>query len=34
MLTHHPAGTAYIAQCPIARGSSFLYNFTVEEPAG
>ncbi|KIY92885.1 Laccase-4 [Monoraphidium neglectum] len=27
-------GTAYIAQCPIPRGQSFLYRFQVNEPEG
>lgn len=27
-------GTAFITQCPIASGDSFLYNFKVEKQAG
>ncbi|KAF9233719.1 Cupredoxin [Melanogaster broomeanus] len=27
-------GTAFVTQCPIASGNSFLYNFNVEDQAG
>lgn len=27
-------GTLFVAQCPIARGASFTYSFTVDEPPG